>query len=90
MPETVLTRARRARSPRPRPRATCDRPLAGVPVAIKDDTDVAAERTCFGTAVIEGRASEGSDVVARLRRAGAMMIGKTNVPASDSWASPSR
>jgi amidase len=62
-----------------------DGPLAGVPVAIKDDTDVAGEQTCFGTCAIESRASEDSEVVARLRRAGAIVIGKTNVPELDSW-----
>jgi amidase len=62
-----------------------DGPLAGVPVAIKDDTDVAGERTCFGTSAIEGRAAADSEVVARLRRAGAIVIGKTNVPELDSW-----
>src|SRR3954469_13783385 len=60
-------------------------PLAGVPVAIKDDTDVAGELTCYGTAARERRAERDSDVVARLRQAGAVVVGKTNVPELDSW-----
>jgi amidase len=59
-------------------------PLRGVPVAIKDDTDVAGELTCYGTAN-ERRAREDAPVVARLRAAGAVVIGKTNVPELDSW-----
>ena len=61
-----------------------DGPLAGVPVAIKDDTDVAGERTCFGTCAIERRATEDNEVIARLRGAGAIVIGTTNVPELDS------
>jgi amidase len=34
-----------------------DGPLAGVPVAIEDDTDVAGELTCYGTAAHDRRAS---------------------------------
>ncbi len=59
-------------------------PLRGVPVAIKDDTDVAGELTCYGTAS-ERRAEADAPVVARLRAAGAIVIGKTNVPELDSW-----
>jgi amidase len=59
-------------------------PLRGVPVAIKDDTDVAGELTCRGTA-IERRAAADAPVVARLRAAGAIVIGKTHVPELDAW-----
>jgi hypothetical protein len=55
-----------------------------VPVAIKDDTDVAGELTCRGTAV-EHRAEADAPVVALLRAAGAIIIGKTNVPELDAW-----
>jgi amidase len=61
-----------------------DGPLRGIPVAIKDDTDVADELTCYGTGT-ERRAEEDAPVVARLRAAGAIVIGKTNVPELDSW-----
>jgi len=60
-------------------------PLAGVPVAIKDDTDVAGELTCAGTAANDRLATRDADVVALLRAAGAIVIGKTNVPELDSW-----
>src|SRR4051794_706147 len=60
-------------------------PLAGVPVAIKDDTDVAGELTCYGTAASERRAGADHPVVARLRAAGAIIVGKTHVPEVDAW-----
>jgi amidase len=57
-----------------------DRPLLGVPVAIKDDTHVAGEVTAFGTNATDGPAPADSEVVRRLRAAGAIVLGKTNVP----------
>lgn len=60
-------------------------PLAGVPVAIKDDTDVAGQSTMWGTAVDRGVCDQDADVVRRLRRAGATIIGKTNVPELTLW-----
>lgn len=56
------------------------RPLLGVPVAIKDDCDVAGEVTAFGTDAHGGPALEDAELVRRLRSAGAIVIGKTNVP----------
>ena len=61
------------------------RPLLGVPIAIKDDTDVAGELTCFGTRCAERPASADQDVVSRLRAAGAIVIGKTHVPEMTLW-----
>ncbi len=56
-------------------------PLHGVPVAIKDDVDMAGEVTCHGTnAAGDTPAPADSEVVARLRGAGAILVGKTNVP----------
>ncbi len=55
-------------------------PLLGVPVAIKDDTDVAGEVTTCGSGGHGPAATADSEVVRRLRAAGAVMIGKTNVP----------
>jgi amidase len=63
-----------------------DGALLGVPVAIKDDTDVAGEVTTWGTAAHGPPAQKDSPVVARLRKAGAIVIGKTNVPELDLWA----
>lgn len=60
-------------------------PLAGVPVAIKDDTDVAGAGTAWGAGMSGAPKAEDAPVVARLRRAGAIVIGKTNVPEMDLW-----
>jgi len=55
-------------------------PLAGVPVSIKDLILTAGTRTVFGSAAYENFVPEEDDVaVERLRAAGAIIIGKTNV-----------
>jgi amidase len=63
-----------------RRRAGDERPLLGVPIAIKDDCDVAGEVTAFGTNAYDGAAPADAEVVRRLRGAGAVILGKTNVP----------
>ncbi len=55
-------------------------PLLGVPVAIKDNVDYAGEVTTHGTAAYGEPAKEDSLVVRRLRDAGAVILGKTNLP----------
>ncbi|HTQ15887.1 amidase [Mycobacterium sp.] len=55
-------------------------PLLGVPIAIKDDVDVAGEVTTFGGGGHRPAVTADADVVRRLRAAGAVIIGKTNVP----------
>ena len=57
-----------------------DRPLLGVPIAIKDDTDIQGEVTAWGTGAVETPAGADSEIVRRLRTAGAVFLGKTNVP----------
>jgi amidase len=57
-----------------------DRPLLGVPIAVKDIMDVAGEVTTLGTGSVDEPAREDSEVVRRLRAAGAIVIGKTNLP----------
>ncbi len=58
-----------------------DLPLAGVPVAIKDSVPVAGEPMRFGSAAAPGGAQEKDHpVVARLREAGAVVVGLTNLP----------
>ncbi|MET7638092.1 amidase [Streptomyces sp. NPDC005438] len=60
-------------------------PLLGVPVAIKDDTDLAGEPTAFGRAGHFPACDEDAEVVRRLRRAGAVIVGKTNTPELGQW-----
>jgi amidase len=63
-----------------------DRPLLGVPIAVKDDVDVAGEVTALGTNAHSGiPAPADAEVVRRLREAGAVVIGKTNVPELCIW-----
>jgi amidase len=55
-------------------------PLLGVPLAVKDDVDVAGEVTAFGCDVDGPVKTADHEVVRRLRAAGAVLVGKTNVP----------
>jgi amidase len=77
MAERALADARQADARRG---AGGDRPLLGVPLAVKDSEDVAGEHTPWGTAIAGPRAERDSDLVQRLRAAGAVIIGKTNLP----------
>jgi len=76
-------------------------PLAGIPVVVKDTMDMAGLPSTAGWKPLSSRAGgvdlipeTDSPVVARLRAAGAVILGKTNVPifcvnaqnANDSWA----
>jgi amidase len=56
------------------------RPLLGVPVAVKEEIDVAGEMTGYGTNAYGEPAAEDSEIVRRMRAAGAIVIGKTNMP----------
>ncbi|HXZ07945.1 MAG TPA: amidase [Paraburkholderia sp.] len=59
------------------------RPLLGVPITVKESFDVAGLVTTFGNpAFIRNRAERDSLAVAALREAGAVIIGKSNVPLS--------
>jgi amidase len=58
-----------------------DLPLAGVPVAIKDCVPVAGEPMRLGSAATpDGAQGQDHPVVARLRAAGAVVVGLTNLP----------
>src|SRR5262245_61003375 len=57
-----------------------DRPLLGVPLAVKDTENVIGEVTTWGTAAHGGPAEEDGEIVRRLRAAGAVVVGKTNLP----------
>ncbi|MEV0340528.1 amidase [Nocardia sp. NPDC050713] len=53
-------------------------PLLGVPIAVKDDTDIAGEPTAFGCGGDFTPKTEDAESVRRLRAAGAVIVGKTN------------
>ncbi|MDF6042668.1 amidase [Streptomyces sp. JH14] len=56
-------------------------PLAGVPVAVKDNIAVAGEQARSGSAATSPDRSAGDHVIVeRLRAAGAVVVGLTNVP----------
>jgi amidase len=57
-------------------------PLAGVPVTVKVNADQAGYATTNGTILQKDMvAAEDGSVVANLRRAGAVILGRTNTPA---------
>src|SRR5919107_4824130 len=61
--------------------------LAGVPVAIKDNVDLAGTPTRNGSAATSPEPAAADDeLVRRLREAGALLVGKTNVPELSLWA----
>jgi amidase len=57
-----------------------ERPLLGVPIAVKDEIDVAGEVTTYGTNAYGDPARADAEVVRRVRAAGAVIIGKTHMP----------
>lgn len=60
--------------------------LAGVPVAVKDVIDVAGEPTRHGSlATSQEPANADHELVARLREAGAIVLGKTRGPELSLW-----
>jgi len=63
-----------------------DLPLAGVPVAIKDCIAVAGHPTRHGSGATSADPVEADDeLVVRLRRAGAIVVGKTRLPELAIW-----
>src|SRR5438477_12121079 len=61
-------------------------PLAGVPVAVKDNIDVAGLPTRHGSAATPaGPAHRDDPMVARLHAAGAVIVGKTRMPELAIW-----
>src|SRR6185312_16797044 len=60
-------------------------PLLGIPIAVKDDVDVAGVPTMFGAAGRVHLAPTDAEVVRRLREAGAVIVGKTNTCELGQW-----
>ena len=54
-------------------------PLHGIPIAVKDLIDVAGTKTTSGSALPVTAAAADAPVITRLREAGAIIIGKTNL-----------
>ncbi len=75
--EKALLEAQQAEA---RLKAGEERPLLGVPVAIKDESAIAGEVTGFGTDAFTEPATEDCEMVRRLREAGAIVIGLTLLP----------
>jgi amidase len=57
-----------------------ERPLAGVPIAVKDDMALAGQAITFGSRSPAERQPRDAEAVRRLRAAGAIPVGITNVP----------
>lgn len=81
-PERALLEAEQADA---RVRAGEHRPLLGVPVALKDEIDIAGEVTSYGTGAMVSKAPTDAEVVRRLRAAGAIVVGKTKMPEFGLW-----
>lgn len=80
-PEAVLAQAREAEKAIRGPNKDKLGPLHGVPLSIKSSIDVAGHRCESGTRLRAGHiAVEDAPVVARLRAAGAVILGVTNTP----------
>ena len=62
-----------------------DRPLLGVPLCIKDDTDLAGHPTAFGCPGDFPPATQDAELVRRLREAGAVIVGKTHSSELGQW-----
>lgn len=60
-------------------------PLLGVPVAVKDDVDVADATTTYGSSAHGPAPTKDAEVVRLLREAGAVILGKTAVPEMMIW-----
>ncbi|HLQ35509.1 MAG TPA: amidase [Chloroflexota bacterium] len=55
-------------------------PLCGVPVSVKDTIEMAGQPTTYGSLAFRDNRRPDSEIVRRLRQAGAIILGKTNTP----------
>ncbi|MGB8650105.1 MAG: amidase family protein, partial [Mycobacteriales bacterium] len=62
-----------------------ERPLLGVPVAVKDYLPVAGHAPAHGTASPQPTATEDAEIARRLRAAGAVIVGTTHLPELALW-----
>jgi amidase len=62
-----------------------DRPLLGVPIAVKDNIPVTGQSAFHGTGSPEPAATEDAEITRRLRAAGAVIVGSTNLPELALW-----
>src|SRR3954468_23001595 len=60
-------------------------PLLGIPVAIKDDIDIAGEPTAFGCEGEFEPKGDDCETVRRVKLSGAVIVGKTNTPELGQW-----
>ncbi len=83
----VLEQSARNQAERLRDRPDLDGlPLAGVPVAVKDNIEIAGEPTTYGSRATHGApAAEDATIVQRLRKAGAIIVGRTVMPELAIW-----
>lgn len=80
-PQGALEAARTAEGQwRDRRRSTEVPPLCGVPVSVKDTVEIAGMPTTYGSLAFKGHRAQDSEIGRRLRRAGAIILGKTNTP----------
>jgi amidase len=75
--ERALLEAEQAEARR---RGGDERPLLGVPIAIKDESEIAGEICTHGTDAFAEPAKADSEMVRRLREAGAIVVGLTLLP----------
>ncbi len=80
--ERALTEADQAAG---RAGAGDDRPLLGVPIAIKDDQEVAGTPRVRGTNAHGAPETDDAEIVRRLRAAGAIVVGITRTPELGIW-----
>ena len=62
-----------------------DRPLLGVPIAVKDTTPVAGHARSHGTGSPEPVETQDGEITRRLRAAGAVVVGSTHLPELALW-----